>query len=58
MTSTEAVIAYLELNKSPGDAVTLTLTDVDGRQRDLQVQLGARPSVADREQPPQGFPFP
>jgi 2-alkenal reductase len=58
MTSTEAVIAYLELNKSPGDTVTLTLTDIDGRQRDLQVQLGARPSVADREQPPQGFPFP
>jgi hypothetical protein len=52
------VIAYLELYKSPGDSVTLTLTDIDGRQRDLQVQLGARPSVADREQPPQGFPFP
>ncbi len=52
LTSTEDVIAYLELNTSPGDTVTLNVVDQDGTRRDVQVTLGARPSVADRETAP------
>ena len=48
MTSTEDVIAFLELNTVPGDTVTLNVVEQDGSRRDLQVTLGARPSVADR----------
>jgi 2-alkenal reductase len=48
VTSEDQVISYLELNTSPGDTVTLTLIGADGQQQDLQVQLGARPSVEDR----------
>jgi S1-C subfamily serine protease len=48
VTSEEDVISYLELNTVPGDTVTLTVVSADGQQRDLQVQLGARPSVQDR----------
>jgi 2-alkenal reductase len=52
MTSTEAVIAYLELNTSPGDTVTLSMVDAKtGARRDLRVKLGARPNVEDREEP-------
>jgi 2-alkenal reductase len=47
VTSSDQVIAFLELNTSPGDNVTLTIVDGDGQQRDLQVQLGARPRVED-----------
>ncbi|CAA9379531.1 MAG: hypothetical protein AVDCRST_MAG93-9073 [uncultured Chloroflexia bacterium] len=49
MTSTEDVIAYLELNTAPGDTVTLNVVDQDGTRRDVQVTLGSRPSVADRQ---------
>jgi S1-C subfamily serine protease len=52
MTSEEDVISYLELNTSPGDTVTLTLIGGDGQPQDLEVQLGARPSVEDRIQQP------
>ena len=53
LTSTEDVIAYLELNTVPGDTVTLTVAEAAG-QRDIEVTLGARPSVADQETgPPQ-----
>ena len=44
-TSSDQVIAYLELNTNPGDMVTLTVVDSNGRQRDMQVKLGARPHV-------------
>ncbi|MBK9715340.1 MAG: trypsin-like peptidase domain-containing protein [Kouleothrix sp.] len=43
MTSEEDVITFLELNSKPGDTVTLTLVGSDGKQHDLQVQLGSRP---------------
>jgi S1-C subfamily serine protease len=46
MTSSDDVISYLELNTKPGDTVTLTLIGDNKQQRDLQVQLGARPTVA------------
>ena len=52
LTSTEDVIAYLELNTNPGDTVTLSVVEQDGTQRDVQVTLGARPSVADQETAP------
>jgi 2-alkenal reductase len=48
VTSEDDVISYLELNAAPGDTVLLTVVGADGQQRDLQVQLGARPSVEDR----------
>jgi 2-alkenal reductase len=51
LTSTEDVIAYLELNTMPGDTVTLTVAEAAG-QRDIEVTLGARPSVADQETAP------
>jgi 2-alkenal reductase len=47
VTSSAQVIAFLELNTKPGDTVTLTLVDSDGQQRELQMQLGARPRVED-----------
>jgi S1-C subfamily serine protease len=47
VTSDAQVITYLELNKSPGDTVALTVVGAEG-QRDLQVTLGARPQVEDR----------
>jgi len=46
MTSSDDVIAYLELNTKPGDTVTLTLVGDNKQQHDLHVQLGARPTVA------------
>ncbi len=49
LTSTQDVVAYLELNTQPGDTVTLSVVEQDGAQRDLQVTLGARPSVADQK---------
>ena len=52
LTSTEDVIAYLELNTSPGDTVTLTIAGADGARRDVQVTLGSRPRVADLETAP------
>ena len=48
LTSTQDVVAYLELNTQPGDTVTLSIVEQGGAQRDLQVTLGARPSVADQ----------
>jgi 2-alkenal reductase len=51
-TSSDQVIAYLELTTKPGDTVKLTLVDGDGQRRDLQVQVGARPRVEDRAQQP------
>lgn len=50
-TSSDQVIAFLELNTKPGDTVTLTVVDSSGKQRELQVTLGARPQVEDRQQP-------
>jgi S1-C subfamily serine protease len=56
LTSTAHVISLLELNYSPGDVVTLDLVDIEtGEQRNVEVTLGARPTVEDREQP---SPFP
>ena len=49
MTSEDDVISYLELNTKPGDRVTLSLVEASGQKRDLQVQLGARPRVEDRQ---------
>jgi 2-alkenal reductase len=51
VTSSDQVIAFLELNTNPGDTVTLTIVDGSGNKRELQVTLGARPQVADRQQP-------
>jgi 2-alkenal reductase len=48
VTSSDEVIAYLELKTLPGDTVKLTLVGLDGQQRELSVQLAARPNVADR----------
>ena len=52
LTSTEDVIAYLELNTSPGDTVTLTIAEAGGAPRDIQVTLGSRPTVTDLETVP------
>ncbi len=49
-TSSNQVIAFLELNTKAGDTVTLTLVENNGQQRDLKAQLGARPHVEDRGQ--------
>ncbi|HSH79236.1 MAG TPA: trypsin-like peptidase domain-containing protein [Herpetosiphonaceae bacterium] len=49
LTSTQDVVAYLELNTQPGDTITLSIVEQGGAQRDLQVTLGARPSVADQQ---------
>ncbi len=49
LTSTEDVIAYLEINTKPGDTVTLSAVQQDGSSSDIQVTLGSRPSVADRQ---------
>ena len=51
VTSRDELISYLEVNTKPGDTVTLTLVTGQGQQQDLQVQLGARPHVEDRQQP-------
>ena len=48
VTSTEAVIAYLELNTKPGDTVRLSIVAPNGQRRDVQVTLGSRPRVEDR----------
>ncbi len=47
VTSSAQVIAFLELNTKPGDTVTLTVVEGNGQQRELKVQLGARPRVED-----------
>ncbi|MDQ5851109.1 MAG: PDZ domain-containing protein [Chloroflexota bacterium] len=52
LTSPQDVIAYLELNTAPGDTITLTVAEAGGAQRDIQVTVGSRPSVADRETAP------
>jgi 2-alkenal reductase len=49
-TSSNQVIAFLELNTKAGDTVTLTLVENNGQQRELKAQLGARPHVEDRGQ--------
>jgi 2-alkenal reductase len=51
VTSSDEVIAYLELRTQPGDTITLTIVGANGERRDLSVQLAARPNVADRQQP-------
>jgi S1-C subfamily serine protease len=51
VTSSDEVIAYLELKTQPGDTVKLSLVGSNGQTQDLSVQLAARPNVADREQP-------
>jgi S1-C subfamily serine protease len=51
VTSSEEVIAFLELKTKPGDTVTLTVVGSNGQKQDLAVKLGARPNVADRTQP-------
>ncbi|HEU4325708.1 MAG TPA: trypsin-like peptidase domain-containing protein [Roseiflexaceae bacterium] len=48
VSSSDDVISYLEVNTSPGDTVQLTIFDGDGQQRDVSVELGARPSAEDR----------
>lgn len=45
MTSSDDLISYLELEKSPGDQVLLSIVTGDGRTGDLNVTLGARPRV-------------
>lgn len=37
------LIALLELTTQPGDRITVTVAEGNGRTRDLQVQVGARP---------------
>ncbi|GAB4213732.1 MAG: hypothetical protein OHK0022_51290 [Roseiflexaceae bacterium] len=49
VSSSDDVISYLEVNTSPGDTVQLTIFDSDGQQRDVSVELGARPSAEDRQ---------
>lgn len=47
--SADQLISYLELNTSPGETVTLSLVNPsNGQQSQLQVQLGARPTVEGR----------
>lgn len=57
MTSSDDIISYLELNTQPGDTVTLSLVTDQGQQ-ELQVQLGARPQVADTGEQQPSIPFP
>ena len=45
MTSSDDVISFLELNTKPGDTVTLTVIGNNKQKQDLQVKLGARPTV-------------
>jgi 2-alkenal reductase len=56
MTSGDELISYLELFTRPGDTVTLSIVTMDGESRDLQVELGARPSVSERPAPNNPFP--
>ncbi|MEM8530156.1 MAG: trypsin-like peptidase domain-containing protein [Chloroflexota bacterium] len=52
-TSADQVITYLELNTNPGDVVTLSIINLGNQQQeDIQVELGARPQVADQQQAP------
>jgi 2-alkenal reductase len=41
--SGDDLISYLELQKQPGDRVTLTVINAGGEAIDLEVELGARP---------------
>lgn len=52
MTSTQDVIAYLELNTAPGDMVTLHVFEENGTERDVKVTIGARPRVSDQQTVP------
>lgn len=45
VTSRDDLISYLELNTAPGDTVTLTITSAQGQQQNLDIVLGARPSI-------------
>ena len=45
MTSSDDVIAFLELNSKPGDKITMTVIGGNGSKQDLSVTLGARPTV-------------
>jgi S1-C subfamily serine protease len=46
VSSSDEMIAYLELNTSPGDTVMLTVIGGDGRAQQVPVRLGARPEAA------------
>lgn len=51
ITSADDVLAYLSLQTEPGDTVTLSIVEVDdGQERELEVQLGARPGIEDRKE--------
>jgi 2-alkenal reductase len=43
MTSFDDIVSYLELNSSPGDTITVSIVDESREQRDVQVEVGARP---------------
>jgi S1-C subfamily serine protease len=45
ITSPEDLIAFLELQTSPGDTITLSFVALDGSPGEVQVQLGRRPRV-------------
>lgn len=49
VTSGDDLISYLELQTSPGDTVTLTIVNARGERSEVQVELGARPSVEDQQ---------
>jgi 2-alkenal reductase len=56
VTSGDDLISYLELQKQPGDTVTLTVVNAQGAQSDIQVELGARPGSTARERSRSPFP--
>lgn len=41
--TSEDLIAYLEFNTEPGDEVTIAIIDPNGEQREVTVEIGARP---------------
>lgn len=45
VTSSDDLISYLELEKKPGDSVTLSIVTGNGQKQDLQVTLASRPQV-------------
>lgn len=38
------LISFLEFNTTPGDTITVSVAEGNGRTRDVQVQVGARPN--------------
>ncbi len=45
MSSSDEVIAYIEINHAPGDTITLRLLTGPGKTQDLKVKLGSRPAL-------------